>query len=58
MLKFQSPQSSQAASINPFKETLQDFLTRTAIEFKASQMKLNPQDLTITNNDPTNELLK
>ena len=58
MLKVQSLQNSHPATINPSKETLQDFLTRTALEFKALQMQLHPQHLTATNHDPANELLK
>ena len=58
MFKFQSPQSSHPASINPSKETLQDFLTRTALEFKDLKMKLHPQHFSVTNHDPANELLK
>lgn len=53
----QSLQSSPPASINP-TETLQDFLTRTALEFKASKMKLNLQHFSIEDNDTANKLLK
>ena len=56
MLKIQN---SHPASINPLpNETLQEFLTRTALEFKASKMKLYPQHFPVTNNDTANELLK
>ena len=62
MHKLKSPQNSQPASINPPKETLQDFLTRTALEYKeglkASQMKLYLQHFPATNNDTAHELLK
>ena len=57
MHKLKSPQNSQPATINP-PETLQNFLTRTALEFQASQMQLNPQHFPVTNNDPAHELLK
>ena len=57
MHKLKSLQNSQPASINS-AETLQDLLTRTALEFKALQMKLNPHHLPIENNDTIHELLE
>ena len=59
MFKFKSRKNSLPANMSPLPgESLQDFLTRTALEFRESQMQLHPHHLPIENNDTIHELLE